>query len=444
MGSGNSRDTLRVPPQVDGPAGRLAQQMRNAPLCMDEVRQARIERSLVQAWRTGGAAKVPLPRLGPSRRERRTRVGFIWAASVSVAAVAGALLSVNMDAPREGELADARVGHFELRIADGSVHSGSVAEGQTLEVGKHGLMQVDLGASRIDLSRETRVRFERLSPEDLHLNLSNGRLEVAFHPSERGEQRMLVRTEAATVLVVGTVFSVEADARGNTEVAVSEGVVEVRPRAGGEVRRVAAGERTEVRMDAGDALEQRLRAAIADQMLEAESEDARTATGDDVYDDADVFDMDLSDRVRPQPRRQRPLKATGRLAVSGRLEAARELLRQGKHTAARRQLRTIVGGEAHKRDRVEAMTLIAESYTAQGYIPRATEAYRRAARIAPNHPSGHNALFALARLLDRYTVDRAAAIKAYRAYLTAAPKGVLSPQAKSALCRLGKTDHCDG
>ncbi|HEX4351644.1 MAG TPA: tetratricopeptide repeat protein, partial [Polyangiales bacterium] len=93
--------------------------------------------------------------------------------------------------------------------------------------------------------------------------------------------------------------------------------------------------------------------------------------------------------------------------------------------------------------RVEALVLIAESFTAQGPIPRAIDAYREAVTIAPHHPAGHNALFALARLLERYTDDRSAAGSAYREYLERAPKGALVGQARDALCRLGDATMCE-
>jgi hypothetical protein len=74
--------------------------------------------------------------------------------------------------------------------------------------------------------------------------------------------------------------------------------------------------------------------------------------------------------------------------------------------------------------------------------PRATCAYREAVAIAPHHPAGHNALFALARLLERYTDDRSAAGSVYRDYVERAPKRALAGQAREALCRLGDASTC--
>jgi cytochrome c-type biogenesis protein CcmH/NrfG len=93
--------------------------------------------------------------------------------------------------------------------------------------------------------------------------------------------------------------------------------------------------------------------------------------------------------------------------------------------------------------RVEALTLIAESYTVQGDIPHAAAAYKRADELAPSNPAGHNALFALGRLLERNAHDGPGAAAAYRRYLERAPQGALSSQARQALCRLGDASYCD-
>ena len=87
--------------------------------------------------------------------------------------------------------------------------------------------------------------------------------------------------------------------------------------------------------------------------------------------------------------------------------------------------------------------LIAESFTSQGKIPRAAETYREAIELGPNHPAGHNAIFALARLNERYADDRSAAGEVYREYLESAPHGALAAQARDALCRLGDSASCD-
>ncbi len=124
-------------------------------------------------------------------------------------------------------------------------------------------------------------------------------------------------------------------------------------------------------------------------------------------------------------------------AAAKKLDQARALLRDGRHPAARGKLRALLAaGGAPQRVRVEALTLIAESHTAQGDMRRAVEAYEQAAEIGVRTPSGDNAQFALARLLERFTQDRDAAAGAYARYLERAPDGALATQARAALCRL--------
>jgi tetratricopeptide (TPR) repeat protein len=129
-------------------------------------------------------------------------------------------------------------------------------------------------------------------------------------------------------------------------------------------------------------------------------------------------------------------------AVARKLEAARKLLRQGRHGAARARLRGLAESGVAVRFRVEALTLIAESYTSQGDVPRAAAAYRRADELSPGDSSGHNARFALARLLERHARDEQAAADAYRRYLERAPRGALAAQARQGLCRLGEREFC--
>jgi hypothetical protein len=63
--------------------------------------------------------------------------------------------------------------------------------------------------------------------------------------------------------------------------------------------------------------------------------------------------------------------------------------------------------------------------------------------MAPADPAGHNARFALGRLLERYAHDESGAASAYRRYLERAPQGALAAQARQALCRLGDASYCE-
>jgi tetratricopeptide (TPR) repeat protein len=207
-------------------------------------------------------------------------------------------------------------------------------------------------------------------------------------------------------------------------------VVELLPSSGAPAQRVAAGEHAYLRADDGDESERAVRAAIEQKL--------RSLDGVAEAPDAFQPDMDLSEAVLLEPSSSaRPSRAIAR-----KLEAARRLLRQGRHAAARQRLRGLAESGIAVRFRVEALTLIAESYTAQGDVQLAAKAYRRADELSPGDPAGHNARFALARLLERYAHDEVAAVAAYKHYLARAPRGALAAQARQALCRLDQREFC--
>ena len=423
-----------APEPASSPSAALAAQMREEEPLLDDVTRARMERSFVQAWRMQGAAAVELPRATPARAGRGSGIrvgrGFL-VASLAASAVIGGLLALQVSDDRAAETIPVGTARFDLRIGQGALQSGSIAEGQLLESGQHGEIDVDLGTARVQMASATRVRFDRMSASELRLMLSQGRIEVDFHPIHKGEQRMVIASAAVDVRVVGTRFTVDVDAAGNTAVSVREGVVEVVPRAGGETRKLHPGERIEVRADGGDATEQAVRDAIDAELGPiAAAEPAAPETFDMAFD----IDEELAPARHASMSKQ---------VAARKLTAARKLLRQGRHVAARDRLRSLVDSSATLRFRVEALTLIAESYTAQRDLAHATEAYTRADALAPRHPAGHNARFALARLLERNAGDETAAIAAYRRYLERAPDGALASQARQALCRLGAADSCN-
>jgi tetratricopeptide (TPR) repeat protein len=395
---------------------RLATALRDQAIGLDQLTRARMERSLLQRFR---AQEGGVHRSGSVRARPRRAPGWLWAASLACSAAAGGWLAVH-GMPRDpGATVAPGAGRFELRIAEAAVQSGAIMEGQALESGPRGRIAVELGSAHLEMREHTQLRFERLSRAELAFSLSEGRIDVAFHPEHRGEQRLRVETRSAQVLVVGTRFSVEVDKLGSTVVRVIEGTVDVVPRSGGGTRRLGAGAETVVRIDDGDAGERAVR-----ERLEAELAALPAAPAEPELDAA-------------------PKLAASWDATASRLESARQLLRQAQHRAARTLLRTIADEPVPISFRVEALMLLAESHTAQGDIERAAAAYRHAAALAPKHAAGHNARFALARLLERYTRDRDAASAAYRRYLALAPGGALTAQARDALCRLGDAGACD-
>jgi hypothetical protein len=424
---------LRLPPTyetAEQPWQRLAGALRDQTNELDEFARARLERNLVDAWRSRGAHAVPLPaaRRHPSR--------MVWISSLAVSACFGALFGLYVLHHQDSDvLAPPEVlAHFDLVIDDGAVQTGYLTEGQMLESGQHGHIEVALDQSRVDVAPDSRVRFERMARNELRLALIKGRVEVVFHPERKGEQHMSVETRSARVMVVGTQFAVEVDAQGNTRVSVSEGVVQVVPRGEGETQFVRAGERVSVPVQAEGDRAREVRAVIESRLhADIEAEPAAPAPS-----------KSEANSSESRAHENRRLHCADEISPDDRLEAARELLLSGKHAAARERLQKLAKKTTLSTStRVEALVLTAESYTAQGQIPRATDAYREAVAIAPHHPAGHNALFALARLLERYTDDRSAAGSVYRDYLERAPKGALAGQAREALCRLGDASTCE-
>jgi TolA-binding protein len=395
-------------------ASQIAQAMKQAPAQLPEMTRARLERNLVEAWRARGAHAVPLPRarLGLSRA--------VWVGSIAASAALGVALGFAvLRRPEAPPPQQASIAHFDLVIGDGAVQSGTLVAGQVLESGKHGHVEVSLSQSRVDIAPESRVRFDKLDKGDFRLSLVQGRVDVAFHPEHRGEEHLSVETSAARVLVVGTQFAVETTPSRGTHVSVSEGVVRVEPRRGGQALLVHAGEQTTVTAEREPQLSTepieatQLPAARPERIVREPA--ATTRSG-----------------------RARKAKAEANLTADydAKLENARQLLLEGKHQAARDKLQRMTESSAPPSARVEALVLMAESYTAQGQVPLAAAAYRQAVEAAPREPAGHNALFALARLLDRYTEDDEIAAAAYREYLAKAPHGALARQARDALCRL--------
>lgn len=429
---------------------RFADALRADTGRLDDIRRARMERDLVAAWKQRATARFS--ERASERGGRRLR----WVASVAVSGLIGGLVVLYGAQHRPEAVGSANLqatpAYFEVRIGDAATQTGALVEGQTLASGGHGEVQVHIGATRIDMARESRLRFERITDKELRVSLAAGQINVAYHPTRRGEQRLSVETVSASVLVVGTEFTVAVDPAGGTNVRVSEGVVRVMSRVGNDDRVLTAGDETRVDAPAPELV-------------------AKTVS---VADDSVVFAADLDFGESPEaidigrlvtpshelvaaksaapghgalPQRDATVSEEAavnaeRMTPTRRLDLARALLRQGRHDQARALLRDLTAVGQAVAYQVEAWTLTAESYTAQGYVPRAADSYRRAADVGRGTQAGHNAVFAWGRLLERHTHDQQAAVVVYERYLREAPEGALSLQAMDALCRLGVTAHC--
>ena len=394
---------------------------------LDDVTLARMERALLGAWR----ARASRLESFPSRRARPRRAlsAAVLASGVAAAAAVGAVFGLYMLEQGSVPRAANSGAQFEMQLGEGALQRGTLAEGQTLESGRYGHVQVDIGHTRVEMEPDARVRFDRISPQRVELTLLEGAIDAHFNPEHESKRTMAVETRAARVVVVGTRFSVAVDGQGNTKVAVREGIVDVVPR-NGRTERIAAGQRVEVLLDAGDDTERAVREALAAQLQAVDELDI--AEEDQATSQPDLVGPSVAATVVEDP-----------LAEEQGLEQARRLLRNGRHKVARLRLRRLANdSNATSNSRAEALTLIAESFTAQGKVPEAADAYRAAADMAAAAPVGHNAVFALARLLERYTHDLEGAIAAYERYLRRAPAGALAGQAGRALCRLGDSARC--
>ena len=414
-------------PGAPSQADRLASALAREDSRVDDVTIARMERAVLGAWRSRASRVESFP---VRRRPKRLLSVGVLAAAAFGATAAGAILGLFLVEQSDTPALVDGGAQFEMQLGEGALQRGALAEGQTLESGRYGHIRVDIGHTRVEMEPDARVRFDRISPQHIDLTLLEGTIAAHFNPEHASARQMAVETRSARVVVVGTRFTVAVDGQGNTQVAVREGIVDVVPRTGA-TERLLAGQRTEVLLDGGDSTERAVREALTAQ-LEALSEAEVTADGSaETLDDEAGAAEQAVDAVAVAQN------------IEQRLEQARRLLRQGRHQAARLRLRRLAAeGSARSGSRAEAMTLMAESFTAQGQISDAAEAYQSAAELAPTASVGHNAVFALARLLERYTRDREGAVAAYERYLRRAPAGALAGQARRALCALGHSDYC--
>lgn len=438
------------PARTSEHVAKIAGELRRTDPPLDDMSVARMERAVVQEWRVRAARIEPLQEKSPGSRPRNATRGLrTWALAMVMAGSAafGAVLAFQMFEVPVSRNTSASAAQFEMRFATGATQRGSLSEGQTLESGRHGHIQVDVGRSRVELDSKSRVRFDRLSPDAVRLTVVEGRIEATFNPEHSTGRTMAIETRAARVQVIGTRFSVAVDAQGDTEVIVHEGIVDVLPR-NGMRQRLTAGESTQVLLDQGDATERAVREAIAAELAATElppPSDLSNGPGAVARLADDHAEDDTSKRTIPPAPAAGPVKTkrTNKELVEARLEQARLLLHEGKHTKARRKLHLVAQGRLGRpSNRAEAWTLIAESFTAQGQVLKAANAYARAAKVGANTTAGHNALFAMARLLERFRQDANGARASYDRYLRVAPNGALAGQAHRALCRLGESAHC--
>jgi ferric-dicitrate binding protein FerR (iron transport regulator) len=381
----------------------IAEALRADPPVLDDVAKARLERRLLQ------------PRAVRTEPIRRRGAALAIAGAVALAAAALLLvLGRGTDAPP--------VARFERRAVESSVERGTLEAGSTLRTAVGEEAELSVGSSHVRLGEDSRLQLVTLRPDHVALQLEAGRVRVAFHPVERGRERLSVETPRARVEVVGTVFEVVARDDATT-VRVTEGTVRVVPADGSPARLVQAGQETRV----GDPL-----AAVSPVQPPA-SEPALAepaAAAEPAPPSAPVVPA-----VRPSEVSESPTQ---------RLTEARTLVEEGRTEAAIPVLRPLTRATTPAAVRAEAWMLLADIHRSASRLDDERQAYEQAAEAGRGRPAGHNALFSLARLQERRLGDRAAARITYERYLSEAPDGALARQAEDALCRLGASERCRG
>ena len=425
----------------------LAEALRKEPALPDDLRRARIERSLLEHQRQSIAPAAPPRRRRPS--------GFVVGIGVGVAAAAVALLVW-----RGFGANDVSVAQFES-LQDGlQVRHGSLSQGDVIHTAQSQMVRVRLqGAERelavVEVSPESRAVFDQVEGDLRAVNLARGRVRVEFHPERRGEQHFHVRTRSARVEVVGTVFEVIVEADGATHVKVDEGTVRVVPvEQGAEPRLVRAGSSLRVRSAAAEGyaesdeeLPERRRADIAvvtDPALAADLEhaDRTLAEGGLGLESGGGLGEELADgetEVAANDTELRPdiaalLNGTDGSSMEGGLNApdsdmasvrptgelqlrlVERLFDRGRFAQARHEAHSLARESRSASLRARAWTLIAEAWEREGELHQAAESYRRAWRTGGNTLHGSNALFALGRLRASLG-ERGAAVNAYQTYL---------------------------
>ncbi|UJR87087.1 FecR family protein [Sandaracinus amylolyticus] len=422
-------------------SARAVDALRASPPELDELRRARMERRLVDAVGRGERARE-------TGVEPRRSGGRAWAAAggaLAVAAVVGLAVIVRPVLFGGGE--QRPVARFEM--GGTRTASGTLDVGGALEVGPGERAEVRVGGVELDLEGGSAMRFGSLDVRDVRVELTSGGVDVAFHPRERGRERLSIETPSARVEVVGTVFSVRLQG-GATRVAVREGTVRVVPRRASESAvLVHAGESVEI--DGEPAAEARAPepaaapvetveppvAVVVEAAPRARRETAPAAPIAPALPRAvEPAAIEIADEVPSavvQPPEVAPVSPRQRLA------AARHVLEDLRdHPRARAMLVELVRDRDAPIDvRAEAQTLIADSFLATGEAHEAADAYERAAALGRGRPEGANALFSLARLQEGALRDRDAARATYVRYLQEAPHGAHAQLVRAAVCRLG-------
>lgn len=402
-------------------SARVADALRASPPSMDELRRARIERRLLEL--VHGERGEPGSRAGAVRKHERRGV-FVGPMAGAMAMAALALLVwVSLDVAEP-------LARVERSGTSGS--EGTMRVGATLEVSEAEHAVVEAFGVRIEVSgAATAMRFAALEREHVELQLERGSIDVAFHPSERGRERLSIETPSARVEVVGTEFTVRISGE-ETLVVVREGVVRVVPRARQEEAvLVHAGGQVAVALEDEPRFEP---------VAEAPESRAEVEPPANVEIEAPIEAAASQDEpAAPRVERAAGLTRLERMTPAvDRLSAAGQVLERGEHERARAMLAAVAhAADASLDVKITAETLMGDSFQASGLAEQAAAAYERAASLGQGRDLGHLAIIALARLHERVRLDPDEARRTYVRYLEEAPNGANARMAREAICRLG-------
>jgi len=159
------------------------------------------------------ARALPAPSAAPKRR---------WApvAAVAAALVAAAVLVGTLSLPSSAQPIARRLNGKFISAGD----TNSIAEGKVLRTGGSGSEVLALrDGSRVEMSEGVELSINRAA-DGIQVDLGEGNIIVTAAKQHHGH--LYVKTRDCVVSVVGTVFSVNAEATGS-RVAVIEGEVHV-------------------------------------------------------------------------------------------------------------------------------------------------------------------------------------------------------------------------
>ena len=423
---------------------RIAETLRQDPHAgLDDLRRARMERQFLEAARAraGQALAAVAPQAerrsaGPGSVGRGRVVGAIGL-GVALAAAAAAWLALRpSEAPRYAVHGAAAAGS-----AGGS--EGTIQAGTELALASGESASVELFDLGVEVSERSRLRVEAVSLSDVRVALGTGEARFAFHPRDRGHQHVAISTPSARIEIVGTELTVRVDERG-TSVEVHEGVVRVIPTSG-EVELVRAG--SAVTVPPAVVAEAEVGALEDAPTLEAAvlggaglGGEAVLAEGSTLADVGELVGPEETSGMEEGDAAAEVIEAAVPVVPAApsereRLEAAIELSEQRDPSADG----IFLDLAAHARSRAiraEAWTNLGDVRARRHEHAAALEAYERAVDLSAG-ANRDNAIYAVARHLDREMHDASRARAGYARYLTEYPRGANAGTARTRVCALG-------